>query len=150
MRKFLLLLVVLGLFLGWGVPVRAQTRAEADLYPADISAFPTVSTFLDVFDGSGRFVSGLKPEQVTVLEDRQPLAVKNLTEMMVPLQLAVAINPGPSFGVRDAQGAARFDAIHEALKAWAQALPPDTADDMSLVTITGPIISHASAKDWMV
>ena len=150
MRKFLLFLIVLGLFLGWGVPVRAQTKAEADLYPADISAFPTVSTFLDVFDASGRFVSGLKPEQVTVLEDRQPLAVKNLTEMMVPLQLAVAINPGPSFGVRDTQGAARFDAIHEALKAWAQALPPDTADDMSLVTITGPIISHASAKDWMV
>jgi hypothetical protein len=150
MRKVLFLIVTLGLLFAWGAPVRAQSRAEADLYPADISAFPTVSTFLDVFDGSGRFVSGLKAEQVTVVEDRQPLQVKNLTEMLVPLQLAVAINPGPSFGVRDAQGIARFDAIHDALKAWAQALPPDAADDMSLVTITGPIISHASAKDWLV
>src|SRR5512142_365340 len=128
MRKFLLLLLALGLFLGWGTPARAQTKAEADLYPADISAFPMVSTFLDVFDATGRFVSGLKAAQVSVLEDRQPLPAKSLTEMIVPLQLAVAINPGPSFGVRDAQGIARFDAIHNALKAWAQALPANAAD----------------------
>ncbi len=150
MRKFLLFVIALGLLLAWGMPVRAQTKAEADLYPIDISAFPTISTFLDVFDATGRFVSGLKAQQVSVLEDRQPLQVKNLTEMVVPLQLAVAINPGPSFDVRNAQGIARFDAIHDALKAWAGALPPDAADDMSLVTISGPIISHASAKDWLV
>ncbi len=150
MRKFLMLLAGLGLFLGWGLPVRAQTGAEADLYPADASAFPTISSFLDVFDASGRFVSGLKPEQVTIVEDGQPLALKALTEMVVPLQLAVAINPGPGFGVRDQQGAGRFDGVHDALTKWAQALPADTPDDMSLATITGPIIAHASAKDWLV
>ncbi len=150
MRKFLLFVMALGLLLAWGMPVRAQTRAEADLYPVDFSAFPAVSTFLDVFDATGRFVSGLKAQQVTVLEDRQPLPVKSLTEMIVPLQLAVAINPGPAFDVRNTQGIARFDAVHDALKAWAQALPADATDDMSLVTISGPIISHASAKDWLV
>ncbi|MGE5074002.1 MAG: FHA domain-containing protein [Anaerolineae bacterium] len=150
MRKFFLILIGLGLFMGWGVPVRAATQAEADLYPADASAFPTISTFLDVFDASGRFVSGLKPEQVTILEDRQPLGVKSFNEMVVPLQLVVAVNPGPAFGVRNQLGTQRFDAIHQALRAWAQALPADTPDDMSLVTITGPIIAHASAKDWLV
>jgi hypothetical protein len=145
-----MLLAGLCLYLGWGLPVRAQAGAEADLYPADASAFPTISSFLDVFDASGRFVSGLKPEQVTILEDGQPLALKALTEMVVPLQLAVAINPGPGFDVRDKSGAARFDAIHNALTKWGQALPADTPDDMSLATITGPIIAHASAKDWLV
>ncbi len=150
MRKFLLLLAGLGLFLGWGVPARAAPGAEADLYPTDSSAFPTISTFLDVFDATGRFVSGLKPEQVTVVEDQHPLAVKSLNEMVVPLQLVVAINPGPSFGVRNQQGIAGFDGVHQALTQWVQSLPADTPDDMSLVTITGPVIAHASAKDWLV
>ncbi|HTP00702.1 MAG TPA: hypothetical protein VMJ64_04955, partial [Anaerolineales bacterium] len=150
MRKLLVILVGLGLFLGWGVPARAQTGAEADLYPVDGSAFPKMSTFLDVFDATGRFVSGLKAEQVTILEDQKPLVVKALNEMVVPMQLAVAINPGPAFGIRDNLGAGRFDAIHNALVAWGQALPVNMPDDMSLVSISGPIISHASPKDWLV
>jgi hypothetical protein len=150
MRRFLVLLVGLGLFLGWGVPARAQTGAAADLYPVDISAFPVMSTYLDVFDAAGRFVSGLKAEQVTMLEDRQPLAVKTLNEMVVPMQIAVAINPGPAVGIRKDLGAGRFDPILGTLTKWAQALPTNTPDDMSLVSISGPIIAHASAKDWLV
>src|SRR5512142_999741 len=150
MRRLLLLLLGFGLFLGWGLPVRALGGAEADLYPADASAFPVISTFLDVFDATGRFVSGLKPDQVTVVEDQHPVKVKALNEMVVPLQLVVAINPGPSFGVRNQQGIARFDGVHDALTKWAQSLPAATPDDMSLVSISGPIIAHASAKDWLV
>ena len=150
MRKFLILMFGLGVFLGWGVPARAAPGAEADLYPLDASSFPTVSGFMDVFDASGRFVSGLKLPQVTILEDRQPLAVKALTEMVVPLQLTVAINSGPSLGVRNQAGVAPFDGVLQALTQWAQALPANTPDDMSLVSITGPIIAHASSKDWLV
>ena len=120
------------------------------LYPADAAAFPAISTFMDVFDASGRFVSAIKPEQVTVYEDGQALPVESLTEMVVPLQLAVAINPGPALATRDKLGMGRFEGIVAALSAWAQAVPADTPDDMSLVTLTGPIISHASARDWLV
>ena len=38
----------------------------------------------------------------------------------------------------------------DALSAWAKALPADTPDDMSLVSLSGPIIAHASARDWQV
>jgi hypothetical protein len=130
--------------------VRAQGEARAVLYPADASAFPTVSTFMDVFDVNDRFVSGLMPEQVTVFEDGQPLSVTSLTEMVVPLQLVAAINPGPALATRDKLGTERFEGIVNALSAWAQALPADAPDDMSLVTLSGPIISHASARDWLV
>jgi hypothetical protein len=151
-RDLLGILFGLGLLLGWSLPVRAQAQrqAEVDLYPTDASAFPVISTFMDVFDASGRFVSGLKPEQVTILEDGQPLQVQKLSEMVVPAQIAVAINPGPPLGVRDTQGIPRFQGIVKALNAWAQALPSNTPDDLSLVTTAGPIISHASAKDWQV
>jgi hypothetical protein len=70
--------------------------------------------------------------------------------MVVPAQIAVAINPGPPLATRDRLGAPRFQGIVQALTAWAHALPPNTPDDMSLVTLTGPIISHATAKDWLV
>lgn len=150
MRKLLILIAGLGLLMGWGLPVRAEGQAQADLYPADASAFPTISTFLDVFDATGRFVSGLKPAQVTILEDGQPLAPQTLNEMVVPLQLVVAINPGPAFDVRDKLGTPRFQGIQDALTKWAQSLPANQPDDMSLVSISGPIIAHGSAKDWLV
>lgn len=166
MRKFLVVLVGLGLFLAWNMPVscpavigldnlfsiraHAQGQGLAILYPADSSAFPTITSFMDVFDASGRFVSGLKPEQVSIMEDGQRLPVTGLTEMVVPLQLTVAINPGPILAVHDKAGFPVFQGITEALGAWVQKLPPDTPDDMSLVSLSGPIIAHASAKDWLV
>ena len=166
MRKLIILICGLGLLLGWAPPnscpaasaldnclvahAQAPTRAEVDLYPADASVFPTISTFMDVFDASGRFVSGLKPEQVTVSEDDQAVQVRDLNEMVVPLQIAVAINPGPAYGVRDKLGIPTFQNIAQVLSTWAATLPPDTPDDMSLVSLSGPLIAHASAKDWLV
>ena len=152
MRKVLTILFGLSLLLGWGVPfnVLAQSQAQVIVYPTDVSAFPVISTFMDVFDISGRFVSGLKPVQVTIVEDGQLLQPRKLTEMVVPAQIAIAINPGPPLGVRDKQGLPRFQGIVKALTAWAQALPPNMPDDLSLVSIAGPIISHAGAKDWQV
>ena len=157
MRRLSFLIISLSLFLEWGLPgspglwrAHAQARAGAVLYAADAAAFPTISIFMDVNDASGRFVSGILPEQVTVYEDGQPVRPTALTEMVVPMQLAVAINPGPALAVRDDLGKERFEGLVEALGAWAQALPADTPDDMSLVTLSGPIISHASARDWLV
>src|SRR5512146_2888142 len=111
MRRVFFLLLILGLFLAGNTPggcpavpvldncflarAQAPTQAQVVLYPADASGFPTISSFMDVFDVSGRFVSGLKAPQITVTEDGQTIQGPQLTEMVVPLQLAVAINPGP-------------------------------------------------------
>jgi len=132
---------------------RAQgpTAGQAILYPADVTNFPTISSLMDVFDASGRFVSGLKADQIAVVEDGQPLRPAQLTEMTVPLQLTVAVNPGPSLGDREKPNSPQvFQGAVDALSAWAKALPADTPDDMSLVSISGPVIAHASAKDWLV
>jgi hypothetical protein len=166
MRRLIALLLGLGLFLAWSAPggcpavplldncfsahAQAAFQARAVLYPADASSFPTISSFMDVFDASDRFVSGLQPPQVTIIEDGQPVPLDSLNEMVVPLQLTVAINPGPSLGVRDKLGTPRFQGVVDALTAWINALPADTPDDMSLVSLSGPIISHASARDWLV
>jgi hypothetical protein len=151
MRKFLALLLSLSFLLGAVHNVSAQqSLAYAELYPADVSAFPKISASLDVFDSRGIFASGLKPEAVTVYEDGNPLPVESLTEMAVPLQLVVAVNQGAPLGARDSTNLSRFQRTAQVLAQWAQSRPADVPDDYSLVSQAGPVINHASAADFIV
>jgi len=150
MRKLSALLICLGLLLGLVPPARAQGQPVANLYPADASAFPTISALLDVFDANRIFASGLKPEAVTVLENGQPLPASSLTELAIPLQLVVAVNQGPALDARDKTGFSRFQRVTQVLVGWAQTRPADLPDDFSLVSQAGPVISHAGAADFVV
>ena len=151
MRKFLILIFSLGLLLS-AVPgaYAQQSLASADLYPADISAFPKVSALLDVFDSQRFFVSGLKPEAVSIIEDGQPYPVDSLTEMAVPMQLVVAVNQGAPLDARNANGLSRFQRVVQVLVQWAQSRPASLPDDFSLVSQAGPVINHANATDFVV
>jgi hypothetical protein len=151
MRKFFALLFSLSLLLGAAPSAYAQQDlASADLYPADISTFPTISAFLDVFDSNGIFASGLKAEAVSVIEDGQPLPVDSLNEIAVPLQLVVAVNQGEPLAVRDSTtNFSRFQRISQVLVQWAESRPADLPDDYSLVSQAGPVINHASAADFV-
>jgi len=147
--KLFSFIVVLSLLLA-PVSVHAQSRARVDLYTPDVSAYPSISALLDVYDANGIFASGLKPEAVTVMEDGQPIPAAELTEMAVPLQLVVAINPGPAMDARDKLGLSKYERFVQVLGGWAQTRPADLPDDISLVSISGPVINHASAADFLV
>ena len=151
MRKFLALFFSLNLLLSAAPNVHAQqSLASADLHPADVSAFPKISTLLDVFDSQRFFVSGLKPGAVSVIEDGQPYPVDSLTEMEIPLQLVVAVNQGTALDARNANGISRFQRVAQVIVQWAQSRPANLPDDFSLVSQAGPVISHASAADFIV
>jgi hypothetical protein len=105
---------------------------------------------MDVFDSRGVFASGLGPESVTVMEDGQPRPVTSLDEMPVPAQITVAVNPGPALDARDGQGLSRFQRVSQVLGGWAQSRPAEPWDDLSLVSIAGPVISHAPPADFLV
>jgi len=152
MRKFTALLFCLSLLLGAVSPARAQEKlASAELYPVDVSTFPTVTTFLDVFDSTGIFATGLKPEAVSAIEDGQPLPVDALNEISVPLQLVIAVNQGAPLDTRDpATNFSHFQRISQVLVEWAQSRPADLPDDYSIVSQAGPVINHASAADFVV
>jgi hypothetical protein len=153
MRKFFALLTSLSFLFSAATNVSAQQTnlAYAHLYPAEPSSFPKISSFLDVFDSNGIFVSGLKPEAVSAIEDGQPLPVDTLTEIAVPLQLVVAVNQGPPLDTRDATtNTSRFQRLAQVIAQWAQSRPPEMPDDYSLVSQAGPIINHANATDFIV
>jgi hypothetical protein len=150
MRKILIALLVLIAFMGQGRAVRAQSEATAELSLVNAQGFPSVTALLDVYDAQGLPITGLESADVAILEDGNPRPVSGLVESMPPAQIVVAINPGPPLAVRDGEGKARFERVTQVLAGWARARPAEHTDDLSLVSIAGPIITHAKPSDWVV
>jgi hypothetical protein len=132
------------------ISARAQTAAYAEITSIDTKGFPHITALLDVFNANGEFMAGLSANAITVYEDSQSRAADSLTESAVPAQIVVGIDPGPALGVRDTSGVPRFTRVVDALGAWANSQPADSKDDLSLVSLSGSLISHAAPKDWIV
>lgn len=130
--------------------VHAQTAAYAEIASINPQNFPQISALMDVYDANGEFVVGLKPADLTIYEDGQQHTAETITESAIPAQIVIAINPGPPLAVRDKNGKPRFDGALTTLDAWANSQPVESNDDLSLVSLSGSLINHASAKDWLV
>jgi hypothetical protein len=150
MRRILAFLLSISLLLLPSAFARAQTSAYAEIASVDVSGFPQISALVDVYDESGQFMTGLQPADLTAYEDGQPRPVETLTESDAAVQLVVAINPGPALAVRDGNAVQRFTKIVEALRQWVDSQPNDSRDDLSLVSLSGSLITHANARDWFV
>jgi hypothetical protein len=137
-----ILLVACLLFLipvsGW-----AQSGGSAALSSLDSQEFPKMEAFLDVRDSQGHFVHGLTPDDLEMLENNRPAPVAALQELRPGVQLAVAFNPGPTFAVRNSQGAARYDFLKDALAEWTRSRTASTLDDLSLVSLNGAMVRHS-------
>jgi hypothetical protein len=150
MRKLLPFILGLSLVVAPQAFVRAQTAAYADIASVDSQSFPQISALVDVYNANGEFRTGLQPTDFTVYEDGQQRDAEALTESTVPVQIVVAINPGPALAVRDGNAVPRFSYIVDMLGRWADSQPADSRDDLSLVSLSGSLISHATAKGWFV
>jgi len=122
----------------------AQEIHQARLTPPETEDFPYISTYLDVFDADGNFVYGIDPEDVNVLENGRRLAVTELNKLRAGVQFVLAINPGAAFNIRDLQGNSRYDYVYNELERWAQGRQGTTLDDLSLLTVDGPVATHLS------
>lgn len=152
MRKLPTLFFILSLLLGVVSSAHAQqSLAQVKLYPLEISSFPTITGFLDVFDQKGIFVTGLQPPSISVVEDGQTLPLDTLNEIAVPLQLVIGVNQGAPLDTRDpSTNFSHFQRISQVLAEWAQSRPADLPDDYSLVSQAGPVINHATAAEFVV
>lgn len=150
MRRILPFFLSLCLLAATQTFARAQTAAYAEITSIETQEFPQITALVDVFNANGEFMSGLKPDTINVYEDSRERSVDTLTEVESPVQIVVGVNPGPALAVRDANGIARFTRVVDALGVWANAQPTNSQDDLSLVSLSGSLISHAAAKDWFV
>src|SRR5215211_6718162 len=150
MRRTFVFLLAVSLLLFPSVSARAQTSAYAETAFVDTKSFPQISSLVDVYDEGGKFISGLKPADLTAYEDGQPRSLDALTEADAAVQFVVAINPGPSLAVRDGNAVERFTKIVGVLGQWVNAQAADSGDDLSLVSLSGSLITHATSRDWFV
>ena len=150
MRRFLAVVLLLSLlaFAGRTAFAHAQTGAYAEIASVDAGSFPRVTALVNIYGADGRLLDGLQPADLTAYEAGEPRPVDTLTATDVPVQLVVAINPGPSLAVRDANAVQRFTKIVDVLSQWVNSQPSDSEDDLSLVSLSGSLITHAGGKDW--
>ncbi len=125
-------------------PVSAQSGTVVRLYAPDASAFPRLTAYLDLHNAQGAFIDNLRTSQVTILEGDNTLPVIGLDKLHPGVQVVVAINPGASFAIRNAQAVSRYDLIKGVLADWANSRQGSTIDDWSYLITGGTAVSHTS------
>jgi FHA domain len=125
-------------------PAGAQSGAVVRLYAPDASAFPRLTAYLDLHNAQGEFIDNLQTSQVNILEGDNTVPVIGLDKLHPGVQVVVAINPGPSFAIRNAQAVSRYDVIKGVLTDWANSRQGSTIDDWSYLITGGTAVSHTS------
>lgn len=122
----------------------AQEPQLIKLSPPELDDFPQISTYLNVHTQDGEFFSGLEPQDLRLLENDRTITDFTLTQLHPGAQFVVAINPGPSFAIRDSQGVSRYDLVALKLAEWLSDQESLSQDDLSLLTTNGPEITHSN------
>jgi hypothetical protein len=147
LRLFLSLALLFLLFPEKGL---AQNGYTATLSQLNDNKFPVLQFFLDIQDEQGDFSHNLSTDQVKVIEDGVTLPAIDMTEIKPGLQFVVAINPGPSFAIRNSKAISRYDMISQNLANWAKNRVGSDIDDLSLIISNGPEISHINdSQQWL-
>ena len=124
-----------------GIPAAAQEAAtHVILFPFYNENFPQLSAYLDVHDAEGNFVHGLQVADIQILEDTSPVPLDKLEELHPGVQFVIAIAPGPSFDIRDANGISRFDYLLQGIYTWK--VEQGQEDDLSMITPWSSEIVH--------
>ena len=141
---FLLLICLLAL----APSARAQGTAFATITNPDTSNFPVITTYLDVFNDQQKFITGLTPTDVVVLENGKQITPDKVEDLQTPLIFVLAVNSDPALATRDGFGDSRYDKIATVLGGWAGARPTDSLDKLALVWNGGVIATRLSPAEW--
>lgn len=139
------------LLLGLILPIKgasAQALAFAEISPPDVDTYPEISTYLNVFDDQGNFVTNMRNGDISVMENGVEISPDTLENLKTPLSFVLAVNSDPALAVRDSYGESRYDKILEILNGWADSLPTDNLDQFALVWNGGVVGSRLSVNDW--
>jgi hypothetical protein len=142
-RFILLLSLLAGAVIPAANPVSAQASSKATLFALQTEHFPEITAYLDVRNAQGNFIRGLTNNQVSIIEDGNPVKVEKIEPLEPGAQFIIAVNPGRSLSIRDGQGTSRYDLLVDFLSGWAETRS-ETSDDFSLLFDQGPEILHTA------
>lgn len=120
----------------------AQNTGWVILFPLNMDTFPRVTTYLDVRDGQGYFISGLQTSNIILVENGLEIPPGDITELRPGAQVVLAVNPGDSFGINDGQGISRFDYVSAGIDGWLLQMGASNIDDLSVITPEGSPVRH--------
>jgi hypothetical protein len=128
----------------------AQATARVQLSPPDTSKFPVIAGSFDPRDADGHFITGLKKDQVSLVENSAALAVDDLKEDSTPLEVSVALNPSASMAVYVPDGRTRYQVVAETLDIWASGMASGQKDRFNLFPTTAdPATDLTYRSDWL-
>lgn len=148
-RRYILAPLCLGLAIlaGTFFAAGAQEAGQAKITLPELDSFPRITAYLDVRDAQGNFIYSLEPDDVRVLEDEHQLPVAELTLLQPGVQFVVAVNTGPAFAIRNAQGLTRYELLLQSIQAWVTTRKGTTLDDLSVIVSDGFEVTHLSDPD---
>lgn len=149
MKRYLRFFALLALVFGFASGIQAQTGATLSLRSLQTDQFPLVSGFVDARSSGAALIDGLQAEDLFVFEDGNAHPLDNLRLVETGWRVAVAINPGEGFAIRDSEGNSRYQLASAALMGWAQDLEGVEDSSLSLVASTGVLSGYAQAGDWL-
>lgn len=120
----------------------AQNTGWVILFPLNMDTFPRITTYLDVRDGQGYFISGLQTSNIILVENGLEIPPGDITELRPGAQVVLAVNPGDSFGINDGQGISRFDYVSAGIDGWLLQMGASNIDDLSVITPEGSPVRH--------
>jgi len=127
--------LLIGLFLISGlllslIPshVSAQGGLRAVLSQPDLNQFPSMTTYVDVYDSQNNFVSDLDAEQFTLEEDGQLRTVNEVTRIEPGLHTILALNLGPTLSNKVNTETTRYEDTTSILTSWLTGLQSQAAN----------------------
>jgi len=145
MRKFAIFFLLIGLtvlLLAQTLPAWAQSGLNLSLSEPELTQFPKVTLYMDVYDQLGAFVSDLTLRNVSLTEDGQERIVNETILTQPGLDAIIALNLSSTLSNRSSTGATRFQDMNSALLNWINYLPPSSALDLYSLTSNEGILAE--------
>jgi len=132
-------------------PVAAQSAGQVQISSPDVNKFPTVTFYLDAYDGQGNYINTLTTNQVQIIENGIARRPDDLSLQHPGVQFTVAVNLSSALvNNTNINGSFSIQSIQKRLIDWAKTLPNPGLDDISLATNAGLQLTHLSSPtDWI-
>lgn len=149
-RVLLLLLLTAFLLTTTFTPASAQSGLRAVLSQPDLTHFPSLTTYVDVYDALGNFVSDLNAEQFSLQEDGQNRTINEVTRTEPGLHTILALNLGPTLSNRISEDSTRFQDIIFIMSTWLENLNSKAPNLYSFTTNERAFIQRSSNPDELL
>ena len=126
-------------------PAFAQSGLRAVLTQPDLSQFPSMTTYVDVYDAQDNFVGNLTTDQFTLEEDGEERTINEATRIEPGLHTILALNLAPSLNNKVGEDTTRYEDIINILTSWLDPLQRNASNLYSFASNEKALLQRSSS-----